>query len=79
MPPRIAPGSSRSRGRSVGAPPARAQPSSGPGDPPTPGAHITTVGVKRPAPGTNGRPIAIFVNSFPTSIPEGKIYHYDGA
>ncbi|KAJ7612222.1 argonaute-like protein [Roridomyces roridus] len=51
-----------------GAPPPGHQP---------PAAHITTVGVRRPQYGTNGRPITINVNSFATQIPEGSIYHYD--
>jgi len=46
---------------------------------PTSGAHITTVGVKRPDFGTAGKPIPIYVNSFETTIPESFIYHYDGA
>ncbi|KAF7332070.1 Argonaute-like protein [Mycena kentingensis (nom. inval.)] len=33
------------------------------------GAHITTVGVKRPDFGTSGQPTPIFVNSFATTIP----------
>lgn len=43
------------------------------------GAHITTVGVKRPNFGTGGRELSIYVNSFQTTIPEGVIHHYDGA
>jgi len=42
------------------------------------GAHITTVGVKRPNFGTGGRELSIYVNSFQTTIPEGVIHHYDG-
>ena len=42
-------------------------------------AHITTVGVKRPNFGTGGTPLPIFINAFETSIPEGKIHHYDGS
>jgi len=45
---------------------------------PTAGAHITTVGVKRPDFGKGGRELPIFVNSFQTTIPEGVIHHYDG-
>jgi eukaryotic translation initiation factor 2C len=46
---------------------------------PTSGAHITTVGVKRPDFGTAGKPIPIYVNSFETTTPENFIYHCDGA
>jgi len=82
MPPRMAPGPTRSRGRGGGPPsrgpaqPQQAQPN--PGVPILPAAHITTVGVKRQKPGTNGRAMSVFVNAFVTSIPESKIYHYDG-
>ncbi|KAF7342176.1 Protein argonaute-2 [Mycena venus] len=41
--------------------------------------HITTVGVRRPDYGSAGRAIAINVNSFTAEIPDGTIYHYDGA
>ncbi|KAF7332103.1 Argonaute-like protein [Mycena kentingensis (nom. inval.)] len=41
------------------------------------GAHITTVGVKRPDFGTSGQPTPIFVNSFATTIPNSVIHHYD--
>jgi eukaryotic translation initiation factor 2C len=78
MPPRMAPGPpSRGRGRG-GGPPSRGAPGPAPVDAPLPSDHITTVGVKRKAPGTSGRPIPIFVNSFVTEIPDGKIHHYDG-
>jgi hypothetical protein len=46
---------------------------------PTSGAHITTVGVKRPDFGTAGKPFPICVNSFVTTIPKGLIYRYEGA
>jgi len=42
------------------------------------GAHVTTIGVKRPNFGTGGRELGIYVNSFSTTIPEGVIHHYDG-
>ncbi|KAF9464484.1 argonaute-like protein [Collybia nuda] len=42
------------------------------------GSHITTVGVRRPDFGTNGKPLPIYVNSFVTTIPESIIHHYDG-
>ncbi|KAF7301729.1 Argonaute-like protein [Mycena indigotica] len=45
---------------------------------PTAGAHVTTVGVKRPDFGTSGQPTPIFVNSFETTIPNATIHHYDG-
>jgi eukaryotic translation initiation factor 2C len=80
MPPRMAPGPSRSRGRGGGPPSSRS--TGGPTPPgvqPLPSAHITTLGVKRKEPGSGGRPIDIFVNFFVTSLPEGKIHHYDGA
>ncbi|RDB19427.1 Protein argonaute-2 [Hypsizygus marmoreus] len=41
------------------------------------GEHITTVGVRRPNYGTAGRPLAVFTNNFPTSIPNEIIRHYD--
>jgi eukaryotic translation initiation factor 2C len=34
--------------------------------------------VKRPSFGTLGRDLAIYVNSFQTTIPESVIHHYDG-
>jgi eukaryotic translation initiation factor 2C len=40
--------------------------------------HIETIGVRRPGFGTAGRPLPIIVNSFPTTIPDGIICHYDG-
>jgi eukaryotic translation initiation factor 2C len=46
---------------------------------PTSGAHITTVGVRRPDFGTAGKPFPICVNSFVTTIPKGLIYRYEGA
>lgn len=67
MPPRGAPsrgGSSRGRGGSTNSP--------------NIGAHVTTVGVKRPNFGTVGRDLAVYVNSFKTTIPESVIHHYDG-
>jgi eukaryotic translation initiation factor 2C len=42
-------------------------------------AHVTTVGVRRPDYGSSGRPIDIQVNSFTAEVPDGTIYHYDGA
>ncbi|KAJ7908290.1 argonaute-like protein [Mycena leptocephala] len=44
---------------------------------PTSGAHITTVGVKRPDFSTGGQPVSIFVNSFATTVPSSIIHHYD--
>ncbi|KAJ7481095.1 argonaute-like protein [Mycena galericulata] len=44
---------------------------------PTAGAHITTVGVKRPNFGSGGQPVSIHVNSFVTTIPSSIIHHYD--
>ncbi|KAJ7769735.1 hypothetical protein B0H14DRAFT_3591113 [Mycena olivaceomarginata] len=69
---------SRGAGPGRGASPAR-------GGPPqaqayrAPPAHVTTVGVRRPDYGSSGRPIDIQVNSFTAEIPDGTIYHYDGA
>ncbi|KAG9103625.1 hypothetical protein FRC06_009399, partial [Ceratobasidium sp. 370] len=40
-------------------------------------AHIQTVGVKRPAFGTAGRPTTVLVNHFVCTIPTGTAYHYD--
>ncbi|KAJ6597530.1 argonaute-like protein [Mycena vulgaris] len=47
--------------------------------PQSPPAHITTVGVRRPGYGSGGRLLTINVNSFTATIPDGYIYHYDGA
>ncbi|KAJ7611818.1 argonaute-like protein [Roridomyces roridus] len=44
---------------------------------PTEGAHITTVGVKRPDFGSSGQPSPIYVNSFVTTVPSDIIHHYD--
>lgn len=70
MPPRGAPSlrgtSSSGRGRGGGT------------DLPNISAHVTTVGVKRPNFGTIGRELAIYVNSFQTTIPDNVIHHYDG-
>ncbi|KAJ7682732.1 argonaute-like protein [Mycena polygramma] len=44
---------------------------------PTSGAHITTVGVKRPDFSSGGQPVNIYVNSFETTVPSSIIYHYD--
>ena len=41
-------------------------------------AHIQTVGVRRTAFGSGGKPVNMTVNAFPITIPEGLIYHYDG-
>lgn len=43
-----------------------------------PGAQITTIGVRRPGYGSNGRPIGVFTNNFVVSSPESLIIHYDG-
>ncbi|KAJ7500499.1 argonaute-like protein [Mycena galericulata] len=81
MPPRGQP-----RGQPRGAPRGRGGSGGGAsrGGPPqagaayqAPAAHITTVGVRRPAYGSSGKPIPIAVNSFTTEIPDGSIYHYD--
>ncbi|KAJ6500901.1 argonaute-like protein [Mycena sanguinolenta] len=42
-------------------------------------SHITTIGVRRPGFGSSGRTIPVNINSFKTTVPEGWIYHYDGA
>ncbi|KAJ7047297.1 argonaute-like protein [Mycena alexandri] len=44
---------------------------------PTAGAHITTVGVKRPDFSSGGQPVPIYVNSFATTVPSSIIHHYD--
>ncbi|TFK43467.1 argonaute-like protein [Crucibulum laeve] len=84
MPPRAAPGRGGPPARGAGGP---ARSGRGGGTArgsggvqvglPTTGAHITTVGVKRPDFGTVGRVVPIYVNSFVTTIPEGVIHHYD--
>lgn len=86
MPPRIAPGAAQRgiRGAPRGAAPATRGGASGgrggsvAGGGPAIGAHVTTVGVRRPDYGTSGRPMQVFVNSFVANIPDGIIYHYDG-
>lgn len=55
------------RGAGVGASPAQGAAS-----------HVTTVGVRRSAFGTAGRPLAITTNHFPVKIPDSIIHHYDG-
>ncbi|KAG6825821.1 hypothetical protein H0H93_000261, partial [Arthromyces matolae] len=40
-------------------------------------SHITTVGVRRPGYAKDGRAQDIYVNFFPTTIPEDIIHHYD--
>ncbi|KAJ4494682.1 argonaute-like protein [Lentinula edodes] len=39
--------------------------------------HVTTIGVKRTAFGSSGRPLPIFVNVFETTLPQNIIFHYD--
>lgn len=39
--------------------------------------HITTVGVKRTAFGSAGRPLSVFTNHYAVKIPEAIIHHYD--
>ncbi|KAH6915370.1 argonaute-like protein [Coprinopsis sp. MPI-PUGE-AT-0042] len=40
-------------------------------------AHVQTVGVRRPSTATEGRPVEIFVNCYPASVPSTVIIHYD--
>ncbi|KAG6909899.1 hypothetical protein DXG01_014713 [Tephrocybe rancida] len=86
MPPRGAPQRGGSRGGSQpprGTPRGRGAPRGvvHAGNPPVGlasiGAHVTTVGVKRPGYGTAGRPLAIVTNSFVAEIPDKIIRHYD--
>ncbi|KAF9460917.1 argonaute-like protein [Collybia nuda] len=81
MPPRAAPNPSAPRGRGGGGPPRGGRGGAARGGTPSGQvnipAHVTTVGVKRPDFGTAGRPIAVHVNAFVTSIPDKVIYHYD--
>jgi eukaryotic translation initiation factor 2C len=58
MPPRGAPSRGGSSGRGRG----------GSTDSPHISPHVTTVGVKRPNFGTVGRDLAVYVNSFKTTI-----------
>ncbi|TFK69591.1 Piwi-domain-containing protein [Pluteus cervinus] len=44
---------------------------------PSAGSHITTVGVKRPNFGTNGRAVDVVINAYPVTIPQAIIHHYD--
>ncbi|TFK64153.1 argonaute-like protein [Pluteus cervinus] len=79
MPPRGAPRAARGRG----AAPARGgrggatRGSSAPQIGTSSAVPITTIGVRRPGPGTAGRPLRVKVNSFETSIPQEIIRHYD--
>ena len=43
-----------------------------------PASHVSTVGVRRTAFGKVGKVVNILVNAFPTTVPRGMIYHYDG-
>lgn len=86
MPPRTAPlstggggagrGAGRGRGRG-GTPISWGSSASNNPNAPQISNHVTTVGVKRPAYGVSGRPIAVYANCFETTIPEKTIYHYD--
>jgi eukaryotic translation initiation factor 2C len=81
MPPRVSPASSRGgrgggRGRGGPARGISPQPSAAPQGP---ASHIQTIGIRRPNFGTSGKTIPIMVNAFTTTIPDGIIYHYDGA
>ncbi|KAF5390572.1 hypothetical protein D9757_002737 [Collybiopsis confluens] len=40
-------------------------------------SHVATIGVKRSAFGTSGRPLPITVNAFAVTIPQDIIYHHD--
>lgn len=90
MPPRVAP----QGGRGTGNRPARGGPrGGGPGNTRgggpvntrgggpakgIPSAHIETIGVRRTATGTSGRPLEVQTNHFAVEIPEDVIHHYDG-
>lgn len=41
-------------------------------------AHVTTIGVRRPAWGSAGRGTTVSTNHFPVTIPDQVIHHYDG-
>ncbi|CCM03176.1 uncharacterized protein FIBRA_05298 [Fibroporia radiculosa] len=78
MPPRGNPPAGRGRG----GPPARGGGPAIRGGAPTVGlpstnAHVTTIGVKRTAFGTAGRPITLQTNHFAVKIPDAIIHHYD--
>ncbi|KAI0921048.1 hypothetical protein AcV5_001233 [Taiwanofungus camphoratus] len=78
MPPRGAPKPGRGGPRGRGGPPQRGgAPAGGTAGLPSSSAHVTTIGVKRAAFGTNGRQIPVFTNHFAVKIPEGVIHHYD--
>jgi eukaryotic translation initiation factor 2C len=57
------------RGGSVRGPPGAILPA---------GSHITTVGVPRPGYGAEGQQVVITINAFQTTIPDSRIFHYDG-
>lgn len=90
MPPRIAPTQATSRGtggRGRGAGATRGARGGRGGGPALgggaaggtlPGAQITTIGVRRPGYGINGRPLNVYTNNFVVSSPESLIIHYDG-
>ncbi|KAF5387029.1 hypothetical protein D9615_002113 [Tricholomella constricta] len=81
MPPRIAPDRGAPRGRGRGGPPRGARGGAGRGvipvGLPSIGANIQTIGVKRPDYGKAGRALAVYTNSYVTSIPDHIIRHYD--
>jgi eukaryotic translation initiation factor 2C len=77
MPSRIAPrgaGAGRGRGRGTALPLGGSAPNP---NAPQIGAHVTTVGVKRPAFGVIGKSIPVYANCFPTMISDKIIHHYD--
>ncbi|KAH9992239.1 Piwi domain-containing protein [Russula compacta] len=69
-------GGDRGRGRGAafgrgGAPP--------PGSPPPlPAAHVTAIGVRRPAYGTAGQAVSLISNHVEVKLDQGFIYQYDG-
>jgi eukaryotic translation initiation factor 2C len=60
-------------------PPRAPPPSGGPGSRAPPVAdHITTIGVRRGAPGQSGNSVEVITNHFKVKIPTSIISHYDG-
>lgn len=81
MPPRIAPTQSRGRGQSRGGQSSRGatpRTESSALVLPTTSSHISTIGVKRTAFGSNGISRYVLTNHFPVEIPSDIISHYDG-
>jgi len=85
MPPRPPPAAA-ARGRGRGAPPPRGGAASRGGGAARGGGpafylseHVTTIGVRKPGYGREGRPFQVSTNHFAASVTEQTISHYDGA